>query len=96
MNSKYQTNPIIVVLLKTFRRFWHALYCTVDGNFKASLKPKRRNDEEEPLTKGGGYFVNEDGFKAYSKYLPPIKPEVRTSLRLVMMVTSYSCPANDV
>ena len=53
-----------------------ALFYSIDGNFHANLKDKPLDLDDFPLTKGGGYFANEDAVEAYQKTLGPLLPEV--------------------
>ena len=53
-----------------------ALFYSIDGNFHANLKDKPLDLADFPLTKGGGYFANEDAVEAYQATLGPLMPEV--------------------
>ncbi|KIP12369.1 hypothetical protein PHLGIDRAFT_113846 [Phlebiopsis gigantea 11061_1 CR5-6] len=46
-------------------RFLDALYYSIDGNFHANLKEKPGDENDFPLSKGAGYFANEDAVAAY-------------------------------
>ena len=58
-------------------RFMDALFYAVDGNFHATLKHKRSDEDDTPLSMGAGYFANEKAFAAYKETLGPLGPEVR-------------------
>ena len=57
-----------------------ALFYAVDGNFHANLKQKPYDADDVPLSKGAGYFVDEDAFAAYAETLGPLEPEVSSLL----------------
>ena len=63
-------------MLTCYVRFLDALYYSIDGNFHANLKDKRFDKDDVPLTKGAGYFADEDVFSAYVAKLGPLEPEV--------------------
>lgn len=63
-------------------RFLDALYYCVDGNFHTNLKEKRHDDDDFPLTKGAGYFANEDAVGAYLETLGPPGAEVCSDSRV--------------
>ena len=56
-----------------------ALFYAVDGNFHATLKHKRSDEDDTPLSMGAGYFANEEAFAAYKETLGPLGPEVSDS-----------------
>ena len=58
-------------------RFLHALFVAIDGNFVSNRKDKNTDPDDFPLSKGAGYFVNEDDVKVYEKDEGKFKPEVR-------------------
>ena len=49
----------------------------IDGNFVSNRKDKKVDPLDFPLTKGAGYFVNEDDVAQYEAGLGEFKPEVR-------------------
>ena len=59
-------------------RFLDALYFAIDGNFHASMKDKKRDEDDVPLDMGAGYFANEEAFAAFRESLGP--PEAEVSL----------------
>ena len=61
-------------------RFLHALFVAIDGNFVSNRKDKLADPEDFPLSKGAGYFVNEDDVKVYEADQGEFKVEVRCSL----------------
>ena len=72
-------------------RFLEALYYSIDGNFHASLKDKPFDPEDVPLTKGAGYFADEDLFAAYSTKLGPLQPEVWILPSVRLMTIANTC-----
>lgn len=66
-------------------RFLDALYYSIDGNFHANLKDKPFDKDDVPLTKGAGYFADEDLFSAYTAKLGPLQPEPSTCHKFVAM-----------
>lgn len=81
------------VLGDTFCRFMDALFYAVDGNFHANMKEKPHDVEDTPLSKGAGYFADEDAFAAFAETLGPIEPEVNqpaSSKILLLMADSFS------
>ncbi|KIP01467.1 hypothetical protein PHLGIDRAFT_123325 [Phlebiopsis gigantea 11061_1 CR5-6] len=66
-------------------RFLDALYYSIDGNFHANLKDKPFDKDDVPLTKGAGYFADEDLFSAYTAKLSPLEPEPSTCHKFVAM-----------
>ena len=64
-------------MLNLRHRFLDALFYAIDGNFHATLKDKRSDPDDFPLSKGSAYFADEDAFKAFAAKLPPLGPDVR-------------------
>ena len=63
-----------------FDRYLHALFVAIDGNFVSNRKDKISDPEDFPLSKGAGYFVNEDDAKRYEAGQGEFKAEVGSLL----------------
>ena len=49
---------------------------TVDGNFHSTQKMKPMDPSDFPLTKGAGYYAEEEEFSHFEKDFKPPKKEV--------------------
>lgn len=72
----FHTAKLVIYMLMLRHRFLDALFYAVDGNFHANLKDKPLDDDDVPLSKGAGYFVDEDVCEQYTSTLGPLGSEV--------------------
>lgn len=71
-------------------RFLDALYYTLDGNFRSGQKAKPLDKDDVPLSKGAGYFADEDAFKAFTSAQGNLGPEVSRAVTAQPPMEAYS------
>ena len=57
-------------------RYLDMFFHTVDGNFHSTQKMKPMDPSDFPLTKGAGYYAEEEEFSHFDKDIKPPKKEV--------------------
>lgn len=58
-----------------------ALFYSIDGNFRQSLRNKPMDKNDVPMTEGAAYFSSNKDFKKYLNKMGKPEVEVRTSER---------------
>ncbi|TBU25756.1 hypothetical protein BD311DRAFT_780148 [Dichomitus squalens] len=66
-------------------KYLDMFFHTVDGNFHSTQKMKPMDESDFPLTKGAGYYTEEDEFAVFLKTIKPPKKEETTCHRFGAM-----------